>query len=59
MFERTLSHHFKTLRDAGVIATHREGAAALNVLQEDELDQEEELTAPFPGLLDAILARRG
>lgn len=50
--KNTLSHHFKTLREAGVIITHREGTAALNVLQEDELD------AAFPGLLDAILPRR-
>ncbi|MFI6606631.1 ArsR/SmtB family transcription factor [Streptomyces sp. NPDC050507] len=51
--KNTLSHHFKTLREAGVIVTHREGTAALNVLQEDELDE------AFPGLLDAILPRRG
>ncbi len=50
--KNTLSHHFKTLREAGVIVTHREGTAALNVLQEDRLQ------AAFPGLLDAILPRR-
>ncbi|MGY4920578.1 ArsR/SmtB family transcription factor [Streptomyces sp. 900116325] len=50
--KNTLTYHFKTLRGAGVIVTHREGTAALNVLQEDELD------AAFPGLLDAILPRR-
>ncbi|MEV1010883.1 helix-turn-helix domain-containing protein [Streptomyces sp. NPDC049881] len=50
--KNTLSHHFRTLREAGVIATHREGTAALNVLREDALD------AAFPGLLDAILPRR-
>ena len=49
--KNTLSHHFKTLREAGVIVTHREGTQALNTLQEDELD------AAFPGLLDAILPR--
>jgi DNA-binding transcriptional ArsR family regulator len=47
--KNTLSHHFKTLREAGVIATHREGTLALNVLQEDKIE------AAFPGLLDAIL----
>lgn len=50
--KNTLSHHFRTLREAGVIVTHREGTAALNVLREGELD------AAFPGLLDAILPRR-
>jgi DNA-binding transcriptional ArsR family regulator len=50
--KNTLSHHFKTLRDAGVIVTHREGTQALNTLQENALD------AAFPGLLDAILPRR-
>jgi DNA-binding transcriptional ArsR family regulator len=49
--KNTLSHHFKTLREAGVIVTHREGTQALNTLQEDELN------AAFPGLLDAILPR--
>ncbi len=47
----TLSHHFKTLREAGVIATHREGGQALNTLRSAELE------ASFPGLLDAIFRR--
>jgi len=50
--KNTLSHHFKTLREAGVIMTHRVGTQALNVLQEDSLD------AAFPGLLDAVAPRR-
>ncbi|WP_028938258.1 ArsR/SmtB family transcription factor [Pseudonocardia spinosispora] len=45
----TLSHHFKILREAGIIVTHREGGLALNVLRTDELE------ASFPGLLAAIL----
>jgi DNA-binding transcriptional ArsR family regulator len=49
--KNTLSHHFKILREAGVIVTQREGTQALNTLQEDELN------AAFPGLLDAILPR--
>lgn len=48
--KNTLSHHFKILREAGVIATHREGGQALNVLRTEELD------AAFPGLLTAILS---
>ena len=47
----TLSHHFKILREAGIIATHREGGLALNVLLTAELD------ASFPGLLNAIFPR--
>jgi DNA-binding transcriptional ArsR family regulator len=45
----TLSHHFKILREAGIIATHREGGQALNVLRTAEVE------AVFPGLLHAIL----
>ncbi|MFF2324868.1 MULTISPECIES: ArsR/SmtB family transcription factor [unclassified Streptomyces] len=45
----TLSHHFKILRNAGIIATHREGGQALNVLRTAEME------ASFPGLLGAIL----
>lgn len=45
----TLSHHFKILREAGVIATTSEHGRNLNRLRARELDAE------FPGLLDAIL----
>lgn len=47
--KNTLSHHFKILREAGVIATHRQAGLALNTLREEELD------AAFPGLLRSIL----
>lgn len=47
--KNTLSYHFKILREAGVIATHRERGLSLNTLQDEALD------ASFPGLLDAIL----
>jgi DNA-binding transcriptional ArsR family regulator len=46
----TLTHHFRVLREAGVIDQREEGTARLNSLRKDDLDQR------FPGLLDAILA---
>jgi DNA-binding transcriptional ArsR family regulator len=50
MPKSSLSHHFKVLRDAGVIATRGEGVRRLNTLRRAELD------AAFPGLLDAVLS---
>jgi hypothetical protein len=47
-----MSHHFRVLRDAGVVQTRCEGTAHLNSLRRAELDRR------FPGLLDAVLARR-
>jgi len=49
----TCTHHFKVLRDAGVIHQRQEGTARLNTLRRDDLD------ARFPGLLDTILAAAG
>ena len=49
----TLSHHFKILREAGIIATHRDGGQAFNVLCTVELE------GAFPGLLGAILPAAG
>ena len=46
----TCSHHFKVLRDAGIIEQRQQGTARLNTLRRDDLD------ARFPGLLDSILA---
>ena len=45
----TCTHHFKVLREAGVIRQHKEGTARLNTLRRDDLE------ARFPGLLDTIL----
>src|SRR2546429_6258782 len=45
----TCTHHFKVLREAGVIHQRQEGTARLNTLRRDDLE------ARFPGLLDTIL----
>lgn len=45
----TLTHHWKVLRDAGVIWQRPSGREQLLSLRRDDLD------ARFPGLLDAIL----
>jgi len=50
MPKSSLSHHFKVLRNSGVVATKREGKEWVNSLRRDDLD------ALFPGVLDAILA---
>ena len=49
----TCTHHFKVLREAGVIHQRREGTARLNALRVDDLD------ARFPGLLESILDAAG
>ncbi len=45
----TLSHHFKVLREAGLIQTRVEGVHRYNSLRKLDLD------ARFPGLLKAVL----
>jgi DNA-binding transcriptional ArsR family regulator len=45
----TLTHHFKVLRDAGIISTRILGTRHINSIRRDDLD------ARFPGLLDAVL----
>lgn len=49
----TLSHHFKTLREAGVTETTVEGRAHWIRLRRDDLDR------LFPGLLAGVLTRDG
>jgi DNA-binding transcriptional ArsR family regulator len=44
----TLSHHFRILREAGIIATERDGGRAMNRIRREELDD------AFPGLLRAL-----
>jgi DNA-binding transcriptional ArsR family regulator len=45
----TCTHHFKVLRDAGVLMQRQVGTARLNTLRREDLD------ARFPGLLDTVL----
>ncbi|UJA21423.1 helix-turn-helix transcriptional regulator [Thermoleophilia bacterium SCSIO 60948] len=45
----TCTHHFRVLREAGVISQQREGTSRLNSLRTDDLETR------FPGLLDAVL----
>jgi DNA-binding transcriptional ArsR family regulator len=45
----TCTHHFRVLREAGVMRQRVEGTMRLNVLRRDDLD------ARFPGLLDSVL----
>ncbi len=49
----TLSHHFRVLRDAGVIHQREDGNRRLTSLREGDLD------GRFPGLLATILAAAG
>lgn len=49
MPKSSLSHHFRVLRNAGVITSRKEGTALLNRLRRSDLDER------FPGLLKAIL----
>jgi DNA-binding transcriptional ArsR family regulator len=46
----TMTHHFRVLREAGVIRQERAGTTKLTVLRREDLD------ARFPGLLDAVLS---
>ena len=48
----SMSHHFRILREAGLIHTHTEGVIHQNTLRVDDLGSR------FPGLLDVILAQR-
>jgi DNA-binding transcriptional ArsR family regulator len=46
----TCTHHFRVLREAGLIHQRSEGTARVNTLRREDLE------ARFPGLLDTILA---
>lgn len=45
----TVSHHFKVLREAGLVLTEGAGTTHMNTLRRAEID------GVFPGLLEAIL----
>ena len=45
----TCTHHFKVLREAGIIHQRQQGTSRLNTLRREDLE------ARFPGLLDTIL----
>jgi DNA-binding transcriptional ArsR family regulator len=45
----TSTHHFRVLREAGVVRQRYDGTARLNALRREDLD------ATFPGLLDSVV----
>jgi DNA-binding transcriptional ArsR family regulator len=45
-----MSHHFRVLREAGLVRTRNEGVQAINSLRSDELQRR------FPGLLNTVLS---
>ena len=49
----TCTHHFRVLREAGLIRQRQRGTMRLNSLRRDDLD------ARFPGLLETILRAGG
>src|SRR5258708_5127964 len=48
----SLSHHFRVLRESGIVATRRQGTVLMNTLRREDLD------ARFPNLLGAILGAK-
>jgi len=45
----TQSHHYRILRESGIIAQRKEGVCFISTLRKADLDER------FPGLLDAVL----
>ena len=48
----SVSHHFRVLREAGLIRTRNEGATRMNALRREDIDRR------FPGLLSCVLAKQ-
>src|SRR5690606_29573604 len=48
----SMSHHFRVLRDAGLVCTYAVGTTRMNSLRAEEMESR------FPGLLAAILGTR-
>jgi len=48
----TVSHHFKVLREAGLVHTENTGTIHMNMLRRADIESR------FPGLLAAILAQQ-
>lgn len=46
----TATHHFRVLREAGVIRQEYQGTSIMNSLRKDDLDTR------FPGLVEAVFA---
>ena len=48
----SVSHHFRVLREAGLIRTRNEGATRMNALRREDIE------GRFPGLLACVLSRQ-
>ncbi|MET9343657.1 MULTISPECIES: ArsR/SmtB family transcription factor [unclassified Nonomuraea] len=53
LHKSTLSHHYRVLRDAGVVSTRQEGRQKFMTLRKGDLDDR------FPGLLDSVIGAAG
>jgi DNA-binding transcriptional ArsR family regulator len=49
MPKSTISHHFRILREAGLVRTTKKGVENLNTVRVDDIN------GKFPGLLDSVL----
>ena len=47
----SVSHHFRVLREAGLIRTRNEGVTRMNALRRDDIEQR------FPGLLACVVPK--